>query len=98
MYLLLPYSLGYSEVVNKRITKLFKWIGSHEQLVRESNSSDEHSQCCAAGVSNGGWSAKRPTLHINDFYWNKHSTKINEYVKYIWIIHFPHFRPRLTID
>lgn len=57
-------------------------------------------QCCAAGVSNGGWSAKRPTLHINDFYWNKHSSKINEYVKYIWIIHFPNFRPRLrpTID
>ncbi len=73
-------------MVNKRIAKLFKWIGSNERFVRESNISktkvsDEHSQCCAAGVSNGGWSAKRPTLHINDFYWNKHSSKINEYVK-----------------
>ncbi len=79
---------------------LRNWIGSNEQFFRESNISktkvsDEHSQCCAAGVSNGGWSAKRPTLHINDFYWNKHSSKINEYVKYIWIIHFPNFRPRL---
>jgi len=68
-------------VIFKRICKVQlnkKRIGSTERFVRESNITKKqryrmNSQCCAAGVSDGGWSVKRPTLHINE-----HRTKINE--------------------